>query len=91
MHMVSRRRVDGFEPDPNFSESTDEDIDDDDAMTNTFSMHPGDTHPLENLLSINAEEQEAPQFRYSFKGKLLEDYKWHILVTKLAKYSDLLW
>lgn len=28
LHMVSRRRVDGFEPDPNFSESTDEDRDD---------------------------------------------------------------
>ena len=73
--MVSRRRVDGFEPDPNFSESTDEDIDDDDAVMNTYSMNPGDTHPMQNLLSINAEEQEAHQFRYSFEGKLLEDDK----------------
>mmetsp|Transcript_34952 Transcript_34952/g.45990 ORF Transcript_34952/g.45990 Transcript_34952/m.45990 type:complete len:93 (+) Transcript_34952:1644-1922(+) len=55
LHSVARRRVDGFDPDPNWSESDDEDIDEDD----------GEPGGQENDVSysINEEEQMRPQFR----------------------------
>ena len=68
--MVARRRVDGFDPDPNFSESTDEDRDESSIAYASQMTKPVSTD-IQSEVSINPAERDSPDIRYSQKTSLL--------------------